>query len=188
MKKYFKNILLLMTIPLIFSCSANSNGDDINENEALTIVNNFVDLDYKTYSRKGKMNFLAKNIGSYDVSEENIDYVDTNKSFYLSLPTHINSANWEDSYLAIKNRFLSQTSIYNVYIYQQDDGLSFKVFSCNKRLIINRFGMEMSAKWNASIDYDKNGYLLSENFSTINAYNSADNECIYGNCVYEYNL
>ena len=36
------------------------------------------------------------------------------------------------------------------------------------------------------VEYDENGYLISETFQTLNAYKAPDSESIYGKCTYKY--
>ena len=95
---------------------------------------------------------------------------------------------FETDYTTILNKFTTSDSIDTVYCYKEDDGgLAFKVFKINKRLVIRRFGIECTAKWNATIKYDSNGYLEYEKFETMNVGTDPDSKTVYGECVYTFN-
>jgi len=188
MMKNKKILLSLILIPLLFSCATNPEAGYISDEEAKNTANAFKDQNYTKYSFTGSMNFLTINAGQYDKSESNGSYNVSTKSYYLNLPTFINSENYDSSYTIIKNKFQTGTSVYTLYKYNNNGGLDFKVFACNKRLMITKYGMELSAKWNLCASYDSNGYLLKEEFSTINSFKDPDNKTIYGKCTYTYSL
>ena len=50
----------------------------------------------------------------------------------------------------------------------------------------NNNNITMRAKWNITIEYDKNGYLVSEFFETINAHHDPDSKSCYGSATYTF--
>ena len=57
----------------------------------------------------------------------------------------------------------------------------------NKALrIINPSDVVCHAKWNITVEYDENGYLLSETFETVNSHKDPDTKTVYGSATYSY--
>ena len=177
-------LTLLAASLMIVSCGGPSGY--LTESEIKDEIATYQDLGYTTYSYTGTMNFFGMD-KDYDVDRSNREYTVAETSYYLALPTKLQAETFETDYTTILNKFTTSDSIDTVYCYKEDDGgLAFKVFKINKRLVIRRFGIECSAKWNAQIIYDENGYLVSENFATINSHKAPDTDSVYGECTYIY--
>lgn len=123
-------------------------------------------------------------------------------SYYLNLPLHITKDSWKVltpegkvdttynlSYL-LEGRIHAPNSGYpeHVYYYERPEGgFIIKAFGVNKALrIINPNEVVCHAKWNVTVEYDANGYLVSEKFETINAHKAPDTETVYGYATYTY--
>lgn len=123
-------------------------------------------------------------------------------SYYLNLPLHITKDNWiimneagkldttnSTNYL-LEGRIHAPNSGYpeHVYYYERPEGgFIIKVFGTNKALrIINPSDVVCHAKWNITVEYDENGYLVSETFETLNAQKDPNTESVYGTATYTY--
>jgi hypothetical protein len=123
-------------------------------------------------------------------------------SYYLNLPLHISKDSWNVltaegkidtkyslNYL-LEGRIHAPNSGYPEYIYyyeRPEGGFILKAFGVNKALrIINPSDIVCHAKWNIVVEYDKNGYLVSELFETINAQKDPDTKTVYGFAKYTY--
>lgn len=123
-------------------------------------------------------------------------------SYYLNLPLHITKDSWnvltkenkvDTTYsmrYLLEGRIHAPNSGYpeNVYYYERSDGgFIIKAFGVNKALrIINPSDVVCHAKWNVVAEYDKNGYLVSETFETINSHKDPDTKTVYGSAQYTY--
>lgn len=184
--KKIKFLIAGLSILSLVSCSGARAGylelDDIKNS-----VSSFEDKGYSTYFYEGYLNFFAYTPEEYEVSRDNQSYDPLSTSYYLGLPTKLTIDTFDVDYQTILDKFTTTDSFDTVYCYPTEEGgLSFEVFSINKRLTIRRFGIECSAKWNAQIIYDENGYLVSENFATINSHKAPDTDSVYGECTYIY--
>ena len=127
------------------------------------------------------------------------------KSYYLRLPLHICMDNWTyvlpeelqtdeikknrqstksrlESALLVVGKTLDQ-----LYYYVDAEGnLIIKTFGANKALRINESDIIVHAKWNVTVIYNKDGYLVSEKFETINTRKEADSKTCYGEANYEF--
>lgn len=178
-------LTLLAASLMIVSCGVP--GGYLTESEIKDEIATYQDLGYTTYSYTGTMNFFAMD-KDYDVDRSNREYTVAETSYYLALPTKLQAETFETDYTTILNKFTTSDSIDTVYCYKEDDGgLAFKVFKINKRLVIRRFGIECTAKWNATIKYDSNGYLEYEKFETMNVGTDPDSKTVYGECIYTFN-
>ncbi len=186
MNKILKSAFVGLSLLCLASCSTIPAGE-LSYQEIEEVVATFTDKGYTTVSYEGRMNLRNVNPGNYDISKTNQD-LEGLSSFYLSLPLKIDTTNLEDSYDTILSRWVTTSSVDTVHTYKTDEGgLTFNVYSINKRLFINKFGIESSAKWNAEMVYDANGYLISESFETINRKGDSNlADCIFGECVYTY--
>lgn len=168
-----------------------------------------------TYDVKGSINFygMANEDGKFETSVDTVakgtpkafndspsEFSKSNSSFYLRLPLHLTTANWNSSSidtqgltLATKYRleaaFIRKDGIDKVYYYlNSDGGFTIRSFAANKILKMYRpVDMEGHGKWNCSATYDKYGLLIEESFATINAHSDPDSESIYGGAKYTYN-
>lgn len=139
-------------------------------------------------------------------------YLEECASYYLRLPLHITSESWNETNTAFQTKYQIESKIYRpagqdkVYYYaRQDGGFIISVFGANKELQINNLSLYMnsklndlvdlscSGKWNINLEYDKNGYLVKEEFATVNAPKNKNNasktdkeKCCYGEATYEY--
>ena len=114
------------------------------------------------------------------------------ESYYLRLPMHITYNSW-----TVKNGHKTRIeeilltigqTLDEVYYYTDAQGnLIIRTFGANKALIIkNPTKVTCHAKWNVTIVYDKNGYLVSEKFETINAHKEPDSKTCYGEAKYTF--
>ena len=185
MKHKKKMFALGSLLGILTSCGAPKGY--LSYDEISSKVSSFSDLSYTTYSYEGYFNCRGLE-GDFGAQGNNVQFSNDKTSYYLSLPLKLESENLETQYQTIVNKFVTSDSIDTVYCYDtSDDGLVFRTFGINKRLIISRFGMEISAKWNAYITYDSNGYLISEKFETINVGSDPDSQTVYGYTTYSYN-
>ena len=123
-------------------------------------------------------------------------------SYYLNLPLHITKENWSiltpqgkidteysHDYL-LEGRIHAPNTGYpeHVYYYERPEGgFIIKAFGVNKALkIVNPSDVVCHAKWNVTVEYDENGYLVSETFETLNAHKDPDTESVYGSAQYTY--
>lgn len=177
---------LLFAASVLSSCSHVPSGY-ISKDEVESIVSTYTDKEYSKYSYVGEMNFFNFTYNDYNVDETDKSYSVENTSFYLRVPTKLSGETFESDYKSIFEKFTTADSVDTVYCYKTDEGgLEFKVFSINKRLSIREFSILCSAKWNATISYDSDGYLLREEFATINADFDPLSETVFGYCDYTY--
>lgn len=123
-------------------------------------------------------------------------------SYYLNLPLHITKDGWNVltpqgkvdttyslNYL-LEGRIHAPNSGYpeHVYYYERPEGgFILKAFGVNKALrVVNPSDVVCHAKWNIVVEYDKDGYLVSETFETLNAHDAPDTETVYGSAKYTY--
>jgi hypothetical protein len=135
-------------------------------------------------------------------------------SYYLCLPLHLTyesftetSINWSSRY-ALEARVYRQQGTDQIYYYERPEGgFILKCFAVNKELLITNYALweesqtlrgfewgidsivdcSCSGKWNITVEYDANGYLVSEKFETINVSEKNLDTCCYGQATYNYN-
>ena len=127
-------------------------------------------------------------------------------SYYLGVPLKLTYESWtadihEDPEVVTYNStkyFLESKLIttsedkgYGIckcyYYAREDGGLTIKTFAQNKKLQIkNPTRLNSNAKWNIEIQYNANGYLVSEKFETINKGIEDDSKTCYGEATYEF--
>jgi hypothetical protein len=134
-------------------------------------------------------------------------------SYYLCLPLHLTSESFTDSSIDWSSRYALEARVYRqsgtdkIYYYERPEGgFILKCFAVNKELLITNYALweesqmvsgfewpiesivdcSCSAKWNITVEYDANGYLVSEKFQTINASNDNLDTCCYGLATYNY--
>jgi hypothetical protein len=134
-------------------------------------------------------------------------------SYYLCLPLHLTAESFTDSSIDWSSRYALEARVYRqsgtdkVYYYERPEGgFILKCFAVNKELLITNYALweesqmvsgfewpiesivdcSCSAKWNITVEYDANGYLVSEKFQTINASNDNLDTCCYGLATYNY--
>ena len=74
-----------------------------------------------------------------------------------------------------------------VYYYiDSDNNLVIRTFGANKALIIRESDIICHGKWNVTLVYNSDGYLVSEKFETINAHKDPDTESCYGGAIYSF--
>ncbi len=186
MKKKLKMLVLGSLTLVLTACGAPKGYLSYDQIE--DVVSSFNDNGYITYSYEGTFNCKGLTGDDYAAHGENRSFDPSDTSYYLALPLKLDSENLEDQYASIISKFTTTDSIDTVYCYStSENGLSFKTFSINKRLIIRRFGMEITAKWNLDLTYDANGYLISERFESVNAQTDSYLNSVYGYCTYSYN-
>ena len=215
MKLKFKRLLpiLLAFICLIFtSCDKKSPEKGyLSEEEILEVVKGFSSTnEYSTFSFKGTMNFLGLGdsiyLAAFDPKGTDVEFVDSldmynvdSTSYYLRMPLHLTYENWTkviDGKEDNSTRFVieSMLLIYGetldkVYYYTDAEGnFIIRTFGANKGLIIDKKNSEIicHGKWNVTITYDKNGYLKSEKFETINARKDDKSKTCYGEAIYRF--
>ena len=147
-----------------------------------------------------------------DNKSEN-DYLSKCASYYLRLPLHINYTSWSEKDTDWQSKYQLESKLIRLasnsdklYYYNRDEGgFIVRTFAANKELKINNnllyeegvvetiIDLECSGKWNISIEYDKNGYLIKETFETVNAPQnkskasaSQKSQCVYAQANYEY--
>jgi hypothetical protein len=132
-------------------------------------------------------------------SRENIKFT---CSYYLNLPLHITKDSWnvlttegkvDTTYslgYILEGRIHAPNSGYPEYVYyyeRPEGGFILKAFAVNKALrVVNPSDVVCHAKWNITVEYDENGYLVSETFATINSPKAPDTETVYGTAKYTY--
>ena len=215
MKKFTKLcIASLMTLAFsLTGCSDQKNPDEgyLNDEQVYEIIENFdTNVNYTSYDIEGEMNYFGRD-DSYaytEVDENDVAFVPspdkyalTTKSFYLNLPLHLTKENWtttevDESKLPLNTLYRIRANIIRVgdvlckcYFYSNNEGgLIIKTFAENKALRINvpEEYAECHAKWNITLEYDKHGYLVKEEFATINSFKDPDTESVYGAATYSY--
>ena len=140
------------------------------------------------------------------------NYVKECASYYLRLPLHITKDTWNENDTDWSAKYQIESKLYRpsgmdkIYYYARPEGgFIVKLFGANKELKISNYEMweagfvdELvdllcSGKWNITVEYDAAGYLVKEEFSTVNAPNNKENasadaksKCCYGQATYEY--
>ena len=208
MKNKFKYVLLVLLAFLsLISTSCDGKRPDkgyLSEEEIMRIVDGFSSTtDYNKYSYDGKFQYLGFDpsiIPNEEYKKKDfVDSLDTynskSSSYYLRMPLHLTKANWthEDKTLSTRKRIESMLltegkTLDKVYYYTDSDGnFIIKTFAANKALIIEKpSGVVCHAKWNVIITYNKDGYLISEIFETINTGKDPDSETCYGQATYSF--
>ena len=92
--------------------------------------------------------------------------------------------------MKISNGFVTNSSSTS-YVVSSNNGITkesfFKAFGVNKALrLINPSDVVCHAKWNITVEYDENGYLVSETFETVNSHKDPDTKTVYGSATYSY--
>ena len=65
--------------------------------------------------------------------------------------------------------------------------MAYYITWVNKALkIVNPSDVVCHAKWNITLEYDNHGYLVKEEFATINSFKDPDTESVYGTAIYSY--
>ncbi len=165
---------------------------------------------YKTYTVKGNINYLdasedkipkeftARMLNFVEAVNKDGEYVYQNgsKSYLLSLPLHITNKFWDEGKTVNTIKYNLEGRIYQVgggyldkvyYYPREDGGFYLKTFGANKILKIAKpTYIECSAKWNIVCEYDKDGYLISESFETLNAHKDPNSKTVYGKAIYTY--
>ena len=203
-------LVLLAFVTLTFiSCDQKSpdKGYLTNE-EVLKIVEGFEKTsEYKMYSYDGTFQYLGFPDelipqSSYKKKEyvDSADKYDSKcVSYYLRMPLHLTYENWTYYDEQTKSAYSTKVKIESmlltygktldqVYFYTDQDGnLIIKTFGANKALQIkNPSGVICHAKWNVTLTYNSDGYLVSEVFETINSHKDPDTESCYGQATYNY--
>lgn len=165
---------------------------------------------YTSYKVEGKLNYFAiaedqvprtiSRTMNLEASDEK--YSRTTSSYYLSLPLYITPTNWniddvnletsgkktyDSTKYALESRLYrtGDTTCTCYYYSRPEGGFIVRTFAENKKLRIEKpSSIECNAKWNVTVEYDANGYLVSEKFSTINAFEKADDKTVYGEATY----
>ena len=164
-----------------------------------------------TYSYTANLNYMAVEAAELpkEISKSNLAFIDSPdkyskscSSYFLRVPLHLTKENWilydtNGKYdVTNSTKYILESKIYQpnggyldtIYYYPRENGgFYLKAFGVNKSLKIDRPTIiEPNAKWNIVIEYDENGYLVSETFQTLNAFKDPDNKTIYGKTVYTY--
>lgn len=160
---------------------------------------------YSTYTVTGVFNYFQydENEIPREFTRRNLPFVDSPdqynfscSSYMLKLPLHITYKNWTEPSITLTTKYNLEGRIYQpgggyldaVYYYlREDGGFIIRAFGVNKILEISKpASISSSAKWNITVEYDKDGYLISESFETLNAHKADDSETIYGSATYSY--
>ena len=203
-------VLLAFVVLLFASCDQKDPEKGyLTEEQVLEIVKGFSSTaDYTKYSFNGTLNFLGfeddlipnEKRGKDKEFEDALDkYNSKSSSYYLRMPLHITEANWtysEDdgaditgsTYYKIKSMLLTiGETLDKVYYYTNAEGdLIIRTFGANKALIIRESDIICHGKWNVTLKYNKDGYLVSEKFETINAHKDPDTKTCYGEATYTF--
>lgn len=205
--------IFIFTVLLVFLVGCTSNKKPtkgyISEERVMEIIEGFdSNVVYSKYNYEGNLNYFnhPDELVPRTVSKKNVTFndsldafSDSCASYYLRLPLHLNKSNWtstkvNDQGLSLSTKYQLESKIYRpagldeVYYYESDDGgLIVRVFGVNKALKIKKpSDIECHGKWNIEVVYDKNGYLISEKFETVNTKRASDNDCCYGQATYSY--
>lgn len=211
MKRLLKCSLLL--VGFLFLLILSSCGDQkspekgyITSEKLDEIVKTFEDVDYNKYSYEGSLNYFdyEDSLIPRTISKKNVNFEDSKEkfsakcsSYYLNVPLHITPVNWESlevdsSKLSLSTKYQLTSKIYRpagldkVYFYEREGGgFILKAFAVNKSLrIVRPSDITCHAKWNIEIEYDENGYLISEKFGTVNASEKNKKDSCYGQATY----
>lgn len=214
MKKLIKcSLLLVVLFCMVFltSCGDQKSPDKgyITSEELDEIVNKFDgSVEYNKYTYEGNLNYFNYEdlIIPRDVYMSNVDFIDSKDkyndkcaSYYLNLPLHITKENWVCEEVDSHNRSLStkycltdkvyrSAGLDEIYFYKREGGgFILKTFAVNKALrIIRPSDITCHGKWNIEVEYDQNGYLISEKFSTLKADKKKKQDSCYGQATYTY--
>lgn len=164
---------------------------------------------YAKYSIKGNINYfeIEEAMVERTVNKNNLTLTDSleqfdekkGASYYLNVPLHITTTNWvseaiNSQGLSLSTRYQLESKLYRpagldeIYYYETEDGgFIIRVFGANKALTIkNPTVITCRAKWNIEIEYDKDGYLVREEFATVNSDRAKDSDCCYGQATYTF--
>lgn len=140
------------------------------------------------------------------------EYTKNCASYYLRLPMHITKQTWNETSTDWATRYQLESKLYRpsgmdkIYYYKRPEGgFILRLFGVNKELKISNYDLWYSGnadelvdllcsgKWNITVEYDAAGYLVKEEFSTVNAPKdkenasaSAKSKCCYGLATYQY--
>lgn len=209
-------VLLAFIVLIFASCDKKSPEKGYISNERINqIVSGFSDTtDYSEYYVTGTLNYFDISEdeipGTVDTDyklKDSLEYFDlqdkNSKSYYLRLPLHLTEANWnyvrpekytneeksrQSSLARIESALLIVgKTLDELYFYEDADGnLIIKTFGANKALKINEADIIVHAKWNVTVIYNSEGYLVSEKFETINTGKEPDSQTCYGEANYEF--
>lgn len=214
--KHLFVVLLAFVVLIFASCDQKSPDKGYISTERVNeIVKGFsTTTDYTEYYVTGNFNYF--NVSDEEIPrtvemdyklKDSLEYFDlqdnNSKSYYLRLPLHITEANWtyvkpteftneEKSRQSTQSRIESALLIVGktldkLYYYEDAEGnLIIKTFGSNKALKINEADSIVHAKWNITVIYNNEGYLVSERFETINAAKESDSNTCYGEAKYEF--
>ena len=214
-KKVKKNkalLLLALGTLLLTGCSDGKSPKKgyLSQDKVNEIVNSFKDgsSTYTKYSYQGELNYFEyeENKVPRSISKRDAEYVDSptmfdskSSSYYLNLPLRITPTSWiceekNSSGLSLSTQYQLESKIHrpdsldNVYYYSRTGGGFYaKVFGANKPLlIVNPSQVTCRAKWNITVEYNELGYLVKEEFSTINSSKDHKSECCYGEATYTF--
>ena len=209
-------VLLAFIVLIFASCDKKSPEKGYISNERINkIVSGFSDTtDYSEYYVTGTLNYFDISEdeipGTVDTDyklKDSLEYFDlqdkNSKSYYLKLPLHLTEANWnyvrpeqytneeksrQSSLARIESALLIVgKTLDELYFYEDADGnLIIKTFGANKALKINEADIIVHAKWNVTVIYNSEGYLVSEKFETINTGKEPDSQTCYGEANYKF--
>lgn len=212
--KFLKKFMVLSALGTIFLTSCGTQKKPlpgyISEDELTEIVTNFKEENiYKKYSYEGYLNHFAcsdEEIPSNITSDGMIRYTDypeeyksSSSSSYLRLPLHITLKSWNVENINKSTRYNLESRVCRseflkngldkVYYYKRPEGgFILRTFGVNKNLQINQNNIKCSGKWNIEVEYDADGYLVKEEFATINSSEANKSECCYGWANYSFGL
>jgi hypothetical protein len=181
----------------------------LTDEEVLEIIKGFsATTDYNSYKYEGTFQYLGfpEELIPSEVYKGRVEFNDSldkynskSSSYYLRMPLHLTEANWTfydkdtKSANSTKERITAMLLTYGktldeVYFYTDAEGsLIIKTFGANKALYIkNPSEVICHGKWNVTITYNSEGYLVSEVFETINAHKDPDSESCYGQATYKF--
>jgi hypothetical protein len=142
------------------------------------------------------------------------NYAKYSASYYLCLPLHLTPETFNEKSIDWSSRYVLEARVYRaqgtdkIYYYERPEGgFILKCFAVNKELLITNYALweesqtlrgfewgidsivdcSCSGKWNITVEYDANGYLVSEKFETINVSEKNLDTCCYGQATYNYN-
>ena len=207
-KQYLYSTLFLLPLLLMTSCKAQDGYISLEEEKEY--YKSAVDKQYSSYTLDGTMNFFGLDNVPTTLNYTTIIEKTENNNTYsnvLKAPIHIHYESEEQfakDRAYIKNIFIpSSGSLDDVYVYKNSyGGIDYKIFNTNTRMIVDiydssyeyegqylaekLFEFESSGKWNATLSYDADGYLVKQEFETINARKEAPSESIYCSTLLSY--
>lgn len=210
-------VSIILVLPMFLtSCSDQKTpqkgyvSEDVIQTEVINLIDENIEVEKYSYS--GSLNYFEYEevLVPRSVSETNVDFTDSKEqyskdctSYYLNLPLHLTPTNWKvldengnmindkSTKYRLESRIYAPNAGYydTVYYYLREDGGFFlKAFGVNKALRIDQpSGITCHAKWNIVIEYDADGFLVSETFATLNAHKEPDVKTCYGQATYTYN-